>query len=129
MKGEFAQPSKKSQNIMNMIVAMLSLFYMSSNYSINTLPSHHSTYNFFHLPLQPCFFIQKNFSFNFEHDGLCLKVLHQCINIYFDPLCRDDTIIWAKNNTRETGFLIYKSEISVAKNITPSRDRIILSCN
>ena len=76
-----------------------------------------------------CRTCKKNFSFNFEHDGLCLQVLHQRINNYCGTLYRNDTVTWGKNYPRETGFLIYKSEISLVKNITPSQDGIIFTCN
>ena len=42
---------------------------------------------------------------------------------------RDDAIIWKKNLHGEMRLLIYKTEISIVKNIPPSPGGIIFICN
>ena len=45
------------------------------------------------------------------------------------PLYRDDEIYEKINHPRETGFLIFKREISAVKNTSPCRDGIIFTCS
>ena len=103
--------------------------YMNLNYSINTIPSHHSTYNFF---ADAAMFLHVKITlyFNFEREGLCLQTFDTRANINFGPPCRDDAMTLKKKNCPgETGFLIYKRDTSVVKNIPHSRDGINFTCD
>ena len=65
------------------------LLYINLNYSINTLPPHHRTYNF---PAFAAMFLNVKITlyFNCEREELCLQVLRMRVNIRFGPPCRDD---------------------------------------
>ena len=69
--------------------------YMNLNYSINTIPSHHSTYNFF---ADAAMFLHVKITlyFNFEREGLCLQTFDTRANINFGPPCRDDAMTLKK---------------------------------
>ena len=65
------------------------LLYINLNYSINTLPPHHRTYNF---PAFAAMFLNVKITLNFncEREELCLQVLRMRVNIRYGPPCRDD---------------------------------------
>ena len=102
------------------------LLYMNLNYSINTLLSPHPTHNFFYLLLQPCFFQPKTFFPASNLKDLAYK-LYACswrsVWTYFTGKMK---LHEKKNHPRKTGFLIFKSENPIVKNILPCRDEIIL---
>ena len=100
---------------------------MNLNYSINTLQSRYSPYNFF--AAATMFLHTKiTLSFKFERQELCLQALRMCVKSILARLARIMQL-HGKNHPRETRFLICKSKISVVKNILPSRDGIIFKCN
>ena len=97
---------------------MLCIICMDLNYSINTI---NPPITFFTCCCSHFSAFQNNFFFKFRYEGLCLQALHIRINVYFGSLCRDDAIIWKKSSRKER----IPSEISVVRNIPPSRDEII----
>ena len=101
------------------------LLYMNLNYSINSLLSPHSTYNFFCFLFKPCFFEPKTFFSISKPEGFSLQASCTLMKICLIPFCRDDAITWKKKSyPRRKWFLIFKNEILVVKNILPCRDEI-----
>ena len=59
------------------------------------------------------------------HSSISAKLrIKSCLG----PLYRDDEI-YEKNHPRETGFLIFKRELSAVKNTWPCCDGIIFTCS
>ena len=86
----------------------ISIIEKKWNYPVNTLPSHHFTYDFSPLQLEPYIFIQKEFLLNFKLEWLCLQILHMRISIYFDLLCRDAAMTWKR-------FMLERRDYSFVK--------------
>ena len=127
-KNKVTSPWKFKDPLKNLHCAgllMPCLLYMNLNYSINSRPSHHYNYNFFFITLllQQLAFLQ----------------LQTWMTLFTSFTQAPKHIFWSvlpgwynymkKTHPGETIFLICENEISVAKNIPPSRDWIIFTCN
>ena len=71
------------------------------NYSIiNTLPSHHSTYNIFAVAAM-ILAAKITLCFSLEREKLCLQAFRMRVNIHFGPFRRNNTITWKKSSMRD----------------------------
>ena len=93
-----------------------------------TLLSQHCTFILFAVTIM---FLQVkiNLYFKFRYEELCLQALLMHASIGLARLVGlHDSIIWEKISWRDD-VLICKRKNSIIKNIPPSRDRVIFTCN
>ena len=77
---------------------------------------------------QPYSSCKKNSLSHSECEGLCVQFPCMRVKIHFGLPFQNDITTW-KNLSRDLGFLICKSEISVVKNILSTLVEIILTCS
>ena len=83
--------------IIEKIILRRSCYSMLTLYEFKLLSKYSSFYLWlFSLAVAATHLHSNKLFFNFKRERFCLQSLHIHINIYFDPICRDDTITWKK---------------------------------
>lgn len=107
-------------------------FQESLTFSVQILLSH----AYFHLFIpsiiffmQPCFSCKNNSVFQLQMwETLCTSFMHRCKHPFRSALPEWCNYV-EKNHHAEAEYLISQSEISAVKNIPPSQEEIIFTCN